>query len=230
MHTSMARNSLFAWIIQPCNGFWVSKTQRTKLQDGWRSFKDMTSLWTISLARRMRMPMPCPDVHALTLTASTAPIWSPVMVTFHNQYAWWPRTPATWPSSLETFGILQQAQQNDDDLCPVIEWLKADADRPCWEDVASFGGCTKAYWAQWDSLQLVDGMLYRLWETPAGDDITQQLVVPKAIQGHILWELHSTITAGHFRVAKTTSCGLWQIPWVCRLPVAPLWRAEVWEW
>ena len=69
---------------------------------------------------------------------------------------------------------LQQAQQNDDDLRPVIAWLKAGTDRPSWKDVAPLGSCTNAYWAQWSSLQLVDGVLYRLWETPEGDNVFNQ--------------------------------------------------------
>ena len=44
-----------------------------------------------------------------------------------------------------------------------------------WEDVAPLRSCTKAYWAQWSSLQLVDGVLYRLWETPEGDNVFNQL-------------------------------------------------------
>ena len=98
---------------------------------------------------------------------------------------------------------LQQAQQNDDDLHPVIAWLKAGKDRPSWEDVAPLGSCTKAYWAQWSSLQLVDGVVYQLWETPEGGNVFKELVVPNALWKTILHELHSTITAGHFGVAKT---------------------------
>ena len=54
-----------------------------------------------------------------------------------------------------------------------------------WEDMAPLGSHTKAYWAQWSSLQLVDGVLYRLWETP-----------------EVRPFLHSTITAGHFGLGE----------------------------
>jgi len=95
---------------------------------------------------------------------------------------------------------LQQAQQNNDDLCPVRVWLKAGMGRPCWDDMAPLGSCTKAYWAQWSSRQLVDAMAYWL-ETPEGDKVVKQLVVPKSLRETILCELHRTITAGHFGVA-----------------------------
>ena len=64
-----------------------------------------------------------------------------------------------------------------------------------WEDVAPLGSHTKAYWAQWSSLQLVDGVLYRLWETPEGDNVINQLEFLRPF-------LHSTITAGHFGLGE----------------------------
>lgn len=48
-------------------------------------------------------------------------------------------------------GISRQA------LWPVIDCLQASTDRPHWEEIAPLiVSCAKAYWAQWDSLQLVD--------------------------------------------------------------------------
>ena len=79
-------------------------------------------------------------------------------------------------------------------------WLKAGMGRPWWEDVAPLGNCTKAYWAQWTSCQLVDGVVYWL-ETPKGDKVIKQLVVPKSLWETILCELYRTIRAEHFRVA-----------------------------
>ena len=34
---------------------------------------------------------------------------------------------------------------------------------------APYSEVTKTYWVQWESFELKDGVLYRLWETPAGD-------------------------------------------------------------
>ena len=47
---------------------------------------------------------------------------------------------------------LRQAQMSDDILCTVIGWLERSTVRPKWEEVAPSSDCTKAYWAQWDSL------------------------------------------------------------------------------
>ena len=98
---------------------------------------------------------------------------------------------------------LRQTQRTDDTLLPVTEWLEASATRPSWEEVAPGGEYTKAYWPQWDSLRLVDRVLYRLWETPCCDALLKQPVVPKLLQERVLQELHGSVTAGHFEIAKT---------------------------
>ena len=112
---------------------------------------------------------------------------------------------------------LRQAQRNDETLRPVIQWLETSANRPSWEEVAPGGEYTKAYWAQWDSLRLVDGVLYRLWETPCGDAVVKQLVIPKLLQKRVLQELHGSVTVGHFGIAKTLGRVRQRFFWVnCR--------------
>ena len=98
---------------------------------------------------------------------------------------------------------LRQAQMSDDILCTVIGWLERSTIRPKWEEVAPSSDYTKAYWAQWDSLQLINGVLHRLWETPSGDATLRQLVIPVSLRERVLQELHGSVTAGHFGIAKT---------------------------
>ena len=62
---------------------------------------------------------------------------------------------------------------------------------------------TKAYWAQWKSFELKDGVLYRLLETPAGDRVMKQLILPKKLRPSVLHQLHCSSTAGHLGVDKT---------------------------
>jgi len=47
--------------------------------------------------------------------------------------------------------------------------------------------------------------LYRLWETPSGDAITKQLILPESLRKEVLQQLHNSQTAGHLGVAKTLS-------------------------
>ena len=112
---------------------------------------------------------------------------------------------------------LRQAQLTDDTLCPVIEWLERSTAKPDWDEVAPCGECTKVYWAQWDSLQLINGVLHRLWETPSGDAVVRQLVVPTSLREKVLKELHGSATTGHFSIAKTQGRVQQRFYWVnCR--------------
>ena len=106
-------------------------------------------------------------------------------------------------SSIWSREKLQAAQEHDRDLKPVMQWMKESETRPPWQTVAPYNGITKAYWSQWDSLQLVNGVLFRSWETPAGDKVIRQLVLPCDLQPQVLQQLHGAPTAGHLGVNKT---------------------------
>ena len=85
----------------------------------------------------------------------------------------------------------------------MVRWKEEGETRPPWQVVAPHSESTKAYWSQWESLLLEDGVLYRLWETPAGERSIKQLVAPKEIRAELLRQLHSSPTAGHLGVNKT---------------------------
>ncbi len=51
----------------------------------------------------------------------------------------------------------ERIQNNDKNLKPVIDWMERGNDRPQWQEVAPHSAEVKAYWAQWQSLQLCDG-------------------------------------------------------------------------
>ena len=78
-------------------------------------------------------------------------------------------------------------------------------DRLPWSTVAPCSETFKCYWAQWDSLRLMGGILYQLWESSAGDRVVWQIVVPKKLQHEVFSQLHSSLSAGHFGVTKTLS-------------------------
>ena len=48
-----------------------------------------------------------------------------------------------------------------------------------------------------------EGLLYRLWETPAGHCSIKQLILPRKLWEDVLQQLHSSPTAGHLGVNKT---------------------------
>lgn len=98
---------------------------------------------------------------------------------------------------------LREAQLADTDIAPIVQWLSESKEKPNWSAVASQSESTKMYWAQWSSLRLRDGVVYRLWETPAGDSTTWQLILPKALRSEVLYHLHNTVTSGHLGISKT---------------------------
>ena len=115
---------------------------------------------------------------------------------------------------------LKQAQLADKQIAPVLEWMEKDSVRPPWETVAPHDEVTKTYWAQWLSLQICNGVLYRLWESPTGDSTCKQIVLPKSLREDVLQSLHNAPSAGHFGVAKTLGRIRERFYWVqCRKEV-----------
>ena len=98
---------------------------------------------------------------------------------------------------------LREAQEQDKEVQQILHWREKSDSRPSWEIVAPFGEIVKSYWAQWDSLCVCEGVLYRLWENSAGNHITKQLVLPKALRATVLHQLHNSPTAGHLGINKT---------------------------
>ena len=111
-------------------------------------------------------------------------------------------------------------QLNDADIKPVIKWMEENVKKPPWEVIAPHSQTTKVYCAQWQSLKLTDGVLYRIWETPSGDATVLQLVLPKSMRHEVLQQLHNTKTSGHLGVAKTLGRLRERFYWVkCRQDV-----------
>ena len=72
-----------------------------------------------------------------------------------------------------------QAQKDDPDIEPIINWMNESPERPQWEVVAPYSPVTKMYWTQWKSLRIRDDLLYHLWESHSGDQCLWQLVLSK---------------------------------------------------
>ncbi|CAK1594350.1 unnamed protein product [Parnassius mnemosyne] len=98
---------------------------------------------------------------------------------------------------------LQDAQQEDSDIKPILEWIKASAPKPKWSDVSAMSSTTKSYWVQWDNLLIQDGVLCRKWENGRGDRCHLQMVVPKAKVPDVLQLYHSGCSGGHMGVKRT---------------------------
>ena len=112
-----------------------------------------------------------------------------------------------------------------------------------WSGTSRLGrGCpqsptVKCYWAQWDRLTLIDGVLHRRWESVAGDKEHWQLLGPKDLKDAILREVHDVPAAGHLGAKKTsiggavpTMCAVGADSVTCARPAEGCLRALVARW
>lgn len=109
----------------------------------------------------------------------------------------------TNPLSLWENDAMREAQEKDDDLRHIITWKKRGDVKPIWSEVAPTGAVTKAYWAQWDSLILQNGILYRKWEKTNGREFHLQIIVPRTRVPDVLREIHDGVSGGHLGVKRT---------------------------
>jgi len=100
--------------------------------------------------------------------------------------------------------LLRLKQAEDLDLNTVIQWLTHNS-KPDWNTVRSQSSALKAYWHQWDSLQMLEGILYRQLEPlNATDIIVNQLVLPRSLKTEFLDSVHTGL-AGHMGMMKTSA-------------------------
>ena len=98
---------------------------------------------------------------------------------------------------------LRSAQMEDLDIGPVLRLKEQGGEKPQWAAVSPLSQGAKGYWAQWQSLTLQEGVLYREWETPTGDAVVKQLVLPQKFRSEVLSQLHDSISGGHLGNKKT---------------------------
>ena len=111
-----------------------------------------------------------------------------------------PETPWTGKGPLSKDKI-RQAQLDDPVLSKVIAWKQQNV-RPKWADMSAEGANLKTYWAQWETLKLDDGLLYRELHV-TGRKKRNQIAVPESMRQVVLETLHNAVTAGHLGVRRT---------------------------
>ena len=97
----------------------------------------------------------------------------------------------------------KEKQVEDENITIIIKALEEKRCRPGWNDIAPCGEETKILWAQWDSLRLIDGILYRVWEDSCCKREILQVVVATVLRKQVFGFLHDSKTGGHFGVNKT---------------------------
>src|SRR6266496_2945899 len=99
---------------------------------------------------------------------------------------------------------LAKEQEKCPDVWPIRQWV-LDNYKPSWNEMRAENPSNKAYWQQWDSLYVRNGVLYRRLE-PARhtDEPVSQLILPRALRDTFLKTVHEGV-AGHLGSLKTRS-------------------------
>ena len=102
-----------------------------------------------------------------------------------------------------TIEELQEEQDNDPEIGPIVKALSASQQKPVWQAIAAYGEGVKTLWCQWDRLRLDRGILYRRWES-VGGQASWQMVVPLTKREMVISHHHGSNLGGHFDCDKTT--------------------------
>jgi len=125
--------------------------------------------------------------------------------TLRNQHADHASSPAgdgwldTW-----TADQLRAWQQEDGPIQTLLQWKAKDQRKPKWSEVADQSRAVKTLWAQWEHLEVQEGVLYRKWSPRPGlSHQIRQLVAPKQLRNELLQQLHKNRLGSHLGVIKT---------------------------
>ena len=110
--------------------------------------------------------------------------------------------PAVTESSVESSRIRQE-QLEDVAIGFILRCLEQSADQPDWNHVADQSDEVRTYRAQWTSLTVHEGMLYRRFYSGDGSIQFLQLVVPTSMREDFVRQAHKGITGGHCGVRRT---------------------------
>ena len=99
---------------------------------------------------------------------------------------------------------MRNSQLADPDIAQILEAKETlPMNRPVWNEVSHQSAALKSYWAEWDRLLVIDGLLYRKWESNTGKHTNNQLILPYAYRHQIVKTLHDSKVAGHMGFHRT---------------------------
>ena len=96
---------------------------------------------------------------------------------------------------------LRSLQDNDAQIMKVKGWVLANK-RPEFYEIRSENKELKSFWSQFNSLQVVDGILYRKWECSEKTDKMQAILLMSERRTMLMLSLDNK-SSGHLGVRKT---------------------------
>ena len=95
---------------------------------------------------------------------------------------------------------IRRSRESDGTLQKIFELLR-DPDAPT--EVNQFGMGVVNLWNQRKSLEIINGVIHRNYETAEGLILYKQILVPAPLRQKFLYWVHGDPTSGHFGVQKT---------------------------
>ena len=103
---------------------------------------------------------------------------------------------------LWSFENVAQAQSEDPDIGPVVDQLLREWKKPTDEELRPLSRATREIWAQWELLELREGVLY-LRSPERGPSAKSRMVLPQKLVKESLMEIHDGLTGAHLGRMKT---------------------------
>ena len=97
---------------------------------------------------------------------------------------------------------VREAQLGDHTIRRVMVALESGA-QPDWKEASGWRPAAKAYLGQWGQLRVRDGVMCRRWQSSDGRSGRWQLVVPCALRGKIVRDIHGGRAGAHLGMKKT---------------------------
>ena len=96
------------------------------------------------------------------------------------------------------------SQLADPMIGPLLAWMEEGRSRPSWQELSHLSDHFKALWAQWERLELCNGLLFRRSFSDRTGKCRLQLLVPQTRQREVFEHLHDHSTSGHMGLEKTS--------------------------
>ena len=93
-------------------------------------------------------------------------------------------------------------QENDDVLKHLLQW-KRNNEKPAWSTVAPFCRELKAYWHEWETIEVKEDILYKKHFRNIGNDAEYLFIMPAVLRREVFRQLHDNVTGGHLGRRKT---------------------------
>ena len=94
-------------------------------------------------------------------------------------------------------------QEADDDIAPILRFMRNSGSKPSWDEVAPLSPGAKALWQQWDRLFIRQGVLCRRFMYFDRKPHSVQVVVPFNMREAIFRVVHEGVTGGHMGRKRT---------------------------